>query len=77
MLKDNIVQLRKLRNFTQEALAEKVGVTRQALAKWESGDTLPDLGKSKLLAEALDVSLDNLANHEAKSNFGLGLETTF
>ena len=43
MLKDNIVQLRKLRNFTQEALAEKVGVTRQALAKWEAGDTLPDL----------------------------------
>ena len=52
MLKDNIVQLRKLRNFTQEALAEKVGVTRQALAKWEAGDTLPDLEKSKLLAEA-------------------------
>ena len=71
MLKDNIVQLRKLRNFTQEALAEKVGVTRQALAKWEAGDTLPDLEKSKLLAEALDVSLDDLANHEAKSNFGL------
>ena len=55
MLKDNIVQLRKLRNFTQETLAEKVGVTRQALAKWEAGDTLPDLEKSKLLAEALDV----------------------
>ena len=71
MLKDNIVQLRKLRNFTQEALAEKVGVTRQALAKWEAGDTLPDLEKSKLLAEALDVSLDDLANHEAKSKFGL------
>ncbi|MFC2386117.1 helix-turn-helix transcriptional regulator, partial [Treponema socranskii] len=71
MLKDNIVQLRKLRNFTQEALAEKVGVTRQALAKWESGDTLPDLEKSKLLAEALDVSLDELANHEAGSNLGL------
>ena len=73
MLKDNIVQLRKLRNFTQEALAEKVGVTRQALAKWESGDTLPDLEKSKLLAEALDVSLDDLANHEAKSSFGLAV----
>lgn len=73
MLKDNIVQLRKLRNFTQEALAEKVGVTRQALAKWEAGDTLPDLEKSKLLAEALDVSLDDLANHEVQSNFGLAV----
>ena len=37
MFKDNIVQLRKLNQMTQEELAEIVGVSRQAVAKWESG----------------------------------------
>ena len=37
MLKDNLVQLRKLNSLTQEKVAEKVGVSRQAVAKWEAG----------------------------------------
>ena len=73
MFSENLVQMRKLLFMTQEELAEKVGVTRQAVAKWESGDSLPDLEKSKLLAEALNVSLDELANHEPEDNLGLGL----
>lgn len=73
MFSENIVQMRKLLSMTQEELAEKVGVTRQAVAKWEAGDSLPDLEKSKLLAEALNVSLDELANHEPEDNLGLGL----
>lgn len=73
MFSENLVQMRKLLSMTQEELAEKVGVTRQAVAKWESGDSLPDLEKSKLLAEALNVSLDELANHEPEDNLGLGL----
>ena len=62
MFKDNLLQLRKLKNMTQEDIADKVGVSRQAVAKWESGETIPDLEKSRLLAEALEVSLDELAN---------------
>ena len=62
MFKDNLVQLRKLKSMTQEDIAEKVGVTRQAVAKWESGETMPDLEKSRLLAETLGVSLDDLAH---------------
>ncbi|MBO4900512.1 MAG: helix-turn-helix domain-containing protein [Lachnospiraceae bacterium] len=73
MFNENLVQMRKLLGMTQEDLAEKVGVSRQAIAKWESGDSLPDLEKSKLLAEALDVSLDELANHEPEDNLGLGM----
>lgn len=73
MFSENLVQMRKLLSMTQEELAEKVGVTRQAVAKWEAGDSLPDLEKSKLLAEALNVSLDELANHEPEDNLGLGL----
>ncbi|MDO4649859.1 MAG: helix-turn-helix domain-containing protein [Eubacteriales bacterium] len=73
MFKDNLVQLRRLNNMTQEDIAEKVGVSRQAVAKWESGETSPDLEKSRLLAETLGVSLDDLANYEPKQNMGLNV----
>ncbi len=73
MFNENLVQMRKLKGMTQEDLAEKIGVSRQALAKWEAGETLPDLEKSKLLADVLGVSLDELANHEPEDNMGLGL----
>ena len=71
MLKDNLVQLRKLLNMTQEDIADKVGVSRQTVAKWESGESVPDLEKSKLLADALGTSLDDLVNYEQKDSLGL------
>ena len=73
MFKDNLIQLRKLKQLTQEDVAEAVGVSRQAIAKWESGETMPDLGKCKLLADLFDVSLDDLANYEAEANMQLGV----
>lgn len=71
MFNENIVQLRKLNQMTQEDIAEAVGVSRQAVAKWESGETIPDLEKCKLLAELFGVSLDDLANYEPEDNMGL------
>ena len=71
MLHDNLQQLRKLRGLTQEDLAERVGVSRQAVAKWESGETSPDLEKSRLLAQVFGVSLDDLVDYEPSSNMGL------
>lgn len=59
--------------MTQEDVAEKVGVTRQAIAKWESGETVPDLDKCRLLADVFGVSLDDLANYKAEENLGLDL----
>ncbi|MCH5258739.1 MAG: helix-turn-helix domain-containing protein [Lachnospiraceae bacterium] len=73
MFKDNLIQLRKYHRFSQEDLAEKVGVTRQAIAKWEAGETVPDLEKCRLLAEIFEVSLDDLANYESESNWGVGV----
>ncbi len=73
MFKENLVSLRKLKQMTQEEVAEEIGVTRQALAKWESGETIPDLEKSRLLAELFGVSLDDLANYEPDDNLGLGI----
>ena len=73
MFRDNLIQMRKMKSLTQEALAEKIGVTRQAVAKWESGETEPSLEKAKLLAEALSVSLDSLTSSETESDFGMGI----
>ena len=70
MLKDNLVQMRKLLNMTQEDIADKVGVSRQTVAKWESGESVPDLEKSRLLADALGTSLDDLVNYDQKESFG-------
>ena len=73
MFKDNLVQMRKILQMTLEDIAERVGVTRQSVAKWESGESIPDLEKSKQLADIFGVSLDDLANYEPEENFGLGL----
>lgn len=73
MFKDNLIQLRKYHRLSQEDLAERIGVTRQAIAKWEAGETIPDLEKCRLLAEIFEVSLDDLANYESESNWGVGV----
>ena len=73
MCHENLLQLRKLKNLTQEDIAEKVGVSRQAVAKWESGETTPDLERARLLAQVLGVSLDDLTNYEPKENMGLSV----
>ena len=73
MFKDNLVQMRKLLQLTQEDLAEKLGVTRQSVAKWEAGESIPDLDKCKQLADIFGVSLDDLANYEPDDNLGVGL----
>ena len=71
MFKENLIHLRKIKQMTQEDVAEIAGVSRQAVAKWESGETIPDLEKCRLLAEAFEVSLYDLANFEPEENLGL------
>lgn len=73
MFNENLIKLRKLNNYTQEDVAEKVGVTRQAIAKWEAGETIPDLEKCRALAELFEVTIDDLANYEQNNNMGLPL----
>ena len=64
MFKDNLMMLRKTRGMTQEELAEKIDVSRQTLSKYETGESLPDVEKSRLIAEVFDVTLDELVNYE-------------
>ena len=73
MFKDNLVYLRKMKKFTQEDIAEKVGVTRQSVAKWEAGDAVPDLDKCRMLADLFEVTLDDLAKYEPEDNLGFAL----
>ena len=73
MFSDNLINLRKMHHLTQEDVAEKVGVTRQSVAKWESGESVPDLDKCRMLADLFRVSLDDLANYEPEDNMGLSV----
>ena len=72
MFKDNLIVLSKLNNLSQEELAEKLKISRQTLSKYETGESLPDIDKCKLLAEIFDVSLDDLVNYDKEVN-GLGV----
>lgn len=62
MVSENIMKLRKKYNYSQEDVAEKIGVTRQTIAKWENGESVPDVLYSNALAELFNVTLDNLVN---------------
>ena len=62
MIGKNLQKLRKQKSLTQEALAEAVGVARQTIAKWEAGESTPDLEIAGRLASSLEVTLDDLVN---------------
>lgn len=59
-LNEKIFQCRKRCGLSQEELAERIGVSRQAVSKWELGTALPELDKLKLLAKTFVVSTDYL-----------------
>lgn len=72
MFKDNLITLRKMNHISQEELADRIGVTRQTLSKYETGESVPDIDKCKELADVFAVSLDDLVNYESKE-YGLGI----
>ncbi|MBQ8960317.1 MAG: helix-turn-helix domain-containing protein [Ruminococcus sp.] len=60
MLKENLIMLRNIHGFTQEEIAEKIGISRQAYAKLENGTTVPDIEKCMSLAVVYGVTIDSL-----------------
>lgn len=68
MLQENLVCLRNCHSYSQEYVAEKVGVTRQAYAKWEKGDSVPDIAKCAVLAKLYGTTLDMLFNNESEQS---------
>jgi len=64
--KNVIYELRTGKGLSQEELAEKVFVTRQAVSRWETGETVPNTETLKLLSELFDVSINTLLGSPRK-----------
>lgn len=65
-LSENIQKFRKKKGFSQEKLAEKCQVSRQAIAKWENGESVPAIDKLIFLADLYELSLDELVGRTEK-----------
>ena len=64
-LGENLFQARKRKGLSQEAVAEKLGVSRQTISKWETDETLPDIRQAKKLAVLYGLTLDELIEFDA------------
>ena len=60
----NLTTLRQLHKYSQEDVAEQIGVSRQAVAKWESGESVPDIVNCDALAQFYNVELNDLIHHD-------------
>lgn len=60
MLANNLILLRTMKNMSQEQIAEIIGISRQSYAKWEQGETIPDIEKCDRLAKFYGISIDAL-----------------
>ena len=67
MISENLILLRKRAELSQEAVAERIGVSRQTVAKWESGESAPDVTHADRLAELFEVTLDDLVHGSFKA----------
>ena len=63
-LGNNLFHARKRRGFSQEDVAQSLGVSRQTVSKWETGETVPDIRQSKKMAALYNISLDELIDFD-------------
>ena len=63
-LGNNLFQARKKAGLSQEMVAEKLGVSRQTISKWETDETIPDIYQSKKLAKLYNLTLDELIDFD-------------
>lgn len=68
ILADKIIQLRKKAGWSQEELAEQLGVTRQSVSKWEGAQSVPDLNKLLAMSQLFGVSVDYLVKDEMEES---------
>lgn len=64
MLAENLILLRNIRGMTQEQIAEVIGISRQSYAKWEQGESIPDIEKCDRLAKFYGVTIDALIHQD-------------
>ena len=65
-LGNSLFHARKKCGLSQEEVAEKLGVSRQTISKWETDETIPDIYQSKKMARLYDVSLDSLIEFDVE-----------
>ena len=70
---NNLTTLRRVNNMSQEELAERIGVSRQTLSKYETGESLPDIEKCRMIADEFSVSVDDLISYETNGEGNMGL----
>ena len=68
MLSEKIYTLRRKNRLSQEQLAERIGLSRQAISKWEGGLSTPELDKLKALSECFQITIDELTNDKSSNN---------
>ena len=68
-LQEKLTTLRKQKGLSQDALADKLYVSRQAVYKWESGQATPDIDKLRVLSSLYNVSIDNLLNDKEEIKY--------
>ncbi|WP_343208435.1 helix-turn-helix domain-containing protein [Anaerolentibacter hominis] len=71
-ISQNLALLRQYHKYSQEEVAGRIGVSRQAVAKWEAGETIPDIINCDALASLYDVSVDDLI-HFNQTNEAAGI----
>ena len=71
MIKENLIMLRNMYGYSQEQISEKIGISRQAYAKWERGATVPDIEKCSLLAKIYGTTIDSLVSTASVEGIGV------
>ena len=69
---DNLKNLRKIKNLSQEKLAEKVGVSRQSISKWECGEAYPEMDNILKLCKIFNCKLNDLIHEDLTDINSLG-----
>ena len=70
MIGERLKELRKLNNLSQEQVAKELNITRQAISKWETDKTMPDIENIILLSKLYNVSLESIMGEEEEKNRG-------
>lgn len=70
-IKDKLVFLRKQNGYSQEQLADKLGIARQTISKWENGQSVPELNGLILLSELYGVTIDRIVKENDECNISL------
>ena len=70
-LKEKLQLLRKQNGYSQEQLADKIGIARQTISKWENGQAVPEINGLILLSDLYGVSIDRMVKENDECNLSL------